>query len=70
MTREQLIQQLEEKNMKEILELIEDAEAGHLEELELAPSLGLLRDTKLNDAVLNHLSQQGVNIIYVNEDDE
>ncbi|MCR6096460.1 hypothetical protein HXA31_06355 [Salipaludibacillus agaradhaerens] len=70
MTRDELTAVLEKKGMTEIIELIEDAENGHLEELELAPSLGLLRDDELNKAVLAYLEEQGVTIIYVNEDDE
>ena len=68
MTRDELLLELEKKNMTEIIELVEDAEAGELQELELAPSLGLLRETSLNEAVLNYLTSQGVEIIYVDED--
>lgn len=68
MTRDELLLELENKNMTEIIELVEDAEAGELQELELAPSLGLLRETSLNEAVLNYLTSQGVEIIYVDED--
>ncbi|MDZ5782263.1 hypothetical protein [Marinococcus luteus] len=69
MTKAEVRQQLEERNMEEVLELIEDAENGDLKELELAASLGLLRDEKLNDAVLKVLQDEGVTIIYV-EDEE
>ena len=69
MTKAEVRQQLEERNMEEVLELIEDAENGDLKELELAASLGLLRDEKLNDAVLKVLQDEGVKIIYV-EDEE
>jgi hypothetical protein len=70
MTRDELTDALEKQGMTEIMELIEDAENGQLEELELAPSLGLLRDDELNKAVLAYLEGQGVTIIYVNEEDE
>ncbi|WP_147802131.1 hypothetical protein [Alkalicoccus halolimnae] len=70
MTRDELMNILNEKNMEEVIELIEDAEKGRLEELELAPSLGLLRDENLNEAVLNYLKEKGVEIIYVKEDEE
>jgi hypothetical protein len=70
MTRDELMVILNEKNMEEVIELIEDAESGRLEELELAPSLGLLRDENLNEAVLNYLKEKGVEIIYVKEDEE
>lgn len=69
MTKAEVRQQLEERNMEEVLELIEDAESGDLKELELAASLGLLRDETLNDAVLKVLQDEGVTIIYV-EDEE
>ncbi|WP_416149766.1 hypothetical protein ACM26V_01855 [Salipaludibacillus sp. HK11] len=69
MDREKMMEILSENNMIEILELIDDAERGHLHELELAPSLGLLRDEDLNKAVLDYLTKQGVEIIYVNEDE-
>jgi hypothetical protein len=69
MDREKMIEKLTDNNMIEILELIEDAERGHLHELELAPSLGLLRDEELNKAVLDYLSQHGVEIIYVDEEE-
>ncbi|MCR6110712.1 hypothetical protein HXA35_10250 [Bacillus sp. A301a_S52] len=70
MTRDELTDALEKQGMTEIMELIEDAENGQLEELELAPSLGLLRDDELNKAVLAYLEGQGVTIIYVDEEDE
>ncbi|SDW15955.1 hypothetical protein SAMN05421781_0653 [Marinococcus luteus] len=69
MTKAEVRQQLEKRNMEEVLELIEDAENGDLKELELAASLGLLRDETLNDAVLKVLQDEGVTIIYV-EDEE
>ncbi|GEK57852.1 hypothetical protein CHL76_05585 [Marinococcus halophilus] len=69
MTKAEVRQQLEERNMEEVLELIEDAENGDLKELELAASLGLLRDETLNNAVLKVLQDEGVTIIYV-EDEE
>ncbi|RKL67532.1 hypothetical protein CR203_09285 [Salipaludibacillus neizhouensis] len=70
MTRDELVAELENKKLTEVIDLIEEAEAGYLTELELAPSLGLLRDDTLNEAVLNYLSSQGVEIIYVTEDEE
>lgn len=69
MSRDKLINDLEERKMTEIIELIEDAEKGQLEQLELAPSLGLLRDEELNEQVINYLKAEGVEIIYVNEED-
>lgn len=69
MTKQDVLTILEEKKLSHIIELIEDAEKGKLDELELAKSLGLLRDESLNEAVLNVLQELGVEIIYV-EDDE
>jgi hypothetical protein len=70
LNRADLMSRLEDRNMEEVIELIEDAENGKLEELELAPSLGLLREEDLNREVLQYLEEQGVTIIYVNEEDE
>lgn len=56
---------LREREMNEVLELIEDAEKGELEELELVKSLGLLRDEALNSAVIKHLEENGVRIIFI-----
>ncbi|MBU9711332.1 hypothetical protein [Evansella tamaricis] len=67
MNRDELVQQLEANHMSEIIELIEDAEKGDLEELEIAKALGLLRDETLNAEVLNYLESQGVKIIYLEE---
>lgn len=61
---------LEKKRMTEIIELIEDAEQGDLEELELARSLGLLMDQELNREVISLLESLGVTIIYLSGDEE
>ncbi|WP_411501820.1 hypothetical protein [Brevibacillus centrosporus] len=71
MTAEELMAVLEKKKMTDIIELIEDAQTGDLEELELVESLGLLMDQELNREVLQLLESLGVTIIYVSgEDDE
>ena len=70
MTREELMAVLEKKRMTEIIELIEDAEKGELEELELVESLGLLMDQELNREVIQLLESLGVSIIYVSGDEE
>lgn len=70
MTKEEILCTLQERGMTEVIELIEDAEAGDLEELELVESLGLLRDEQLNDAVLGLLRELGVEIIYVSDDED
>ena len=69
MNKEEIIQELNDKGMNDILLLIEDAENGELEELELARSLGLLRDEKLNTAVIKLLEKNGVTIIYLDDDE-
>lgn len=70
MERQQIVTKLEEQGLEDIIELIEDAESGHLEELELVESIGLLYDEELNRAVVSLLKELGVNIIYVTDDDE
>lgn len=61
---------LEKKRLTEIIELIEDAEQGDLEELELVESLGLLMDQELNREVISLLESLGVTIIYLSGDEE
>ena len=70
MTKEEILRYLEEHQLDYVIELIEDAEAGELEELEIVESIGLLYDRDLNDAVLNLLRELGVKIIYVTDDEE
>lgn len=71
MTTEELMAVLEKKQLTDIIELIDDAKAGELEELELVESLGLLMDPELNREVLQLLESLGVSIVYVSgEDDE
>ncbi|USG67643.1 hypothetical protein NDK47_10345 [Brevibacillus ruminantium] len=69
MTKKEIMAVLEEKQLTDIIELIEDAEAGELEELELVESLGLLMDETLNREVIQLLESLGVTIIYVKEED-
>lgn len=69
MNKEEIIQELEKREMEDILELIEDAEKGFLEELEIVPSVGLLYDRELNEAIISLLKEQGVEIIYVTEEE-
>jgi hypothetical protein len=69
MTRNEIMDILKEQDMTEIIELVEDAESGDLEELELAESLGLLLDENLNREVLQLLESLGVTIIYVKDDE-
>jgi len=68
--KEQILSLLKERGLNDIIELIEDAEAGYLEELELVQSIGLLFDDELNEKVLQLLTNLGVKIIYVEDDDD
>jgi len=70
MTKEEIVKQLEEKNLTDIIELIEDAEKGYLEELELVEQIGLVHDAQLNKEVIQLLEGLGVKMIYVTYDDE
>jgi ABC-type uncharacterized transport system ATPase component len=70
MTKEEILSVLEQKRMTEVIELIQDAEAGELEELELVENLGLLMDEELNREVLTLLQSLGVTITYVRGDEE
>ncbi|MEW9667750.1 hypothetical protein [Ammoniphilus sp. 3BR4] len=70
MTKEEILQALQQKGLEEITELIEDAEKGDLEELELVESIGLVHDPLLNEAVLQLLQDLGVELIFVTDDDE
>ncbi|WP_368504444.1 hypothetical protein AB3N04_01775 [Alkalihalophilus sp. As8PL] len=69
MDKQSILNELEARKMEDIIELIEDAEKGHLEELELVKSVGLLYDKELNDAIISLLQDQGVEIIYVSEEE-
>jgi hypothetical protein len=69
MTRDELLALLQEKRMTEVIELIEDAEAGELEELELVEGIGLLYDEELNREVLALLENLGVTVIYLKGED-
>ncbi|WP_405054377.1 hypothetical protein [Tepidibacillus marianensis] len=70
MTKEEIVKQLEEKNLTDIIELIRDAEKGYLEELELVEQIGLLHDAQLNQEVIHLLESLGVKMIYVTYEDE
>ncbi|AYK04962.1 hypothetical protein [Brevibacillus laterosporus] len=70
MTQQEIVDALKERRMTEILELIEDAKSGNLEELELVESLGLLVDETLNKEVIRLLEELGVTIIYLSGDEE
>ncbi|WP_126426097.1 hypothetical protein [Brevibacillus marinus] len=69
MEKQQIIDILRERELTDVIELIEDAESGDLEELELLEHLGLLADEELNREVLKLLADLGVTITYVSVDD-
>lgn len=70
MTKAEIVKTLNEQGLTDIIELIEDAETGDLEELELVESVGLLYDEILNKEVVGLLQELGVKIIYVTDDEE
>lgn len=69
-TIDDLVEKLESEGKEDILKLIEDAKNGELEEIELVESIGLLVDLEENKRLLNWFEQQGVNLIYVTDDEE
>jgi len=69
MNKTKIVEILAEKKLTDIIELIEDAEKGHLEELELVESIGLLYDENLNKEVIEFLQELGVKIIYVRDEE-
>lgn len=69
MLKEDVVQKLEERGLEDVIELIEDAENGHLEELELVKSIGLVYDEELNNVVIELLQSNGVKIIYVTDEE-
>ncbi|MED3646029.1 hypothetical protein P4475_04255 [Halalkalibacterium halodurans] len=70
MDKEHILDRLQKEGLDDVIELLEDAENGELEELELVESLGLLRDEHLNKEVLSLLQSLGVELIYVKDEDE
>jgi hypothetical protein len=70
MTKEEVLEELKKYKMDDIIELVEDAEAGHLEELELVESIGLLYDRALNNALIQVFKDLGVEIVYVSDEGE
>jgi dethiobiotin synthetase len=69
-TIDDLVEKLKKEGKEDILELIEDAKNGELEEIELVESIGLLVDLEDNKRLLNWFEQQGVKLIYVTDDEE
>ncbi|MCM3713528.1 hypothetical protein [Halalkalibacter oceani] len=70
MTKEEVIETLKSRQMEEMLELVEDAESGDLQELELVESIGLVYDRQLNEALIRVLEELGVTMIYVKDEEE
>ncbi|WP_100372763.1 hypothetical protein [Bacillus sp. FJAT-45037] len=69
MDKSTIMSELKTRQMEDIIELIEDAERGHLEELELVKSVGLLYDKALNEAIISLLEDNGVKIIYLSDEE-
>ena len=67
---QELLTEFENKEMKDLIEMMEDAKTGHLKEVELVESIGLLYDQSLNQKLLTWLKEQGVELIYVTDDAE
>lgn len=65
-----LVERLREQGLEDILEMVEDAEKGKLEEIELVKSIGLLYDQDDNKRLLEWFEEQGVTLVYVTEDEE
>ncbi|WP_100407269.1 hypothetical protein [Bacillus solitudinis] len=70
MTKQDILDELKKRDMKDILEIVKDAEKGYLEELELVESIGLVYDKELNDDILSLLKEFGVKIEYVKDEEE
>ena len=70
MNKEEIKSLLKGKRLDDILELVEDAESGDLEELELVESIGLVHDGDLNKEVIALLKRLGVSILYVTDEED
>ncbi|GAE25010.1 hypothetical protein JCM9140_979 [Halalkalibacter wakoensis JCM 9140] len=70
MTKEEVLKELQKHGMDDMIELIEDAEKGYLEQLELVESIGLVYDKDLNTSLIEVLKQLGVEIIFVTDEEE
>ncbi|AIC94550.1 MULTISPECIES: hypothetical protein [Shouchella] len=65
-----LREKLEREGKEDIVEIIDDAAKGHLEEVEIVPSIGLLYDQEENKQLLTWLEEQGVTITEVTDEEE
>ncbi|WZY01466.1 hypothetical protein NSQ26_05345 [Bacillus sp. FSL W7-1360] len=65
-----IIEKLRDVNAEELLDLIEDAKTGKVEEVEIVPSIGLLVNLNDNKRLLAWLEAQGVQLIYVTDEDD
>ncbi|GAE29080.1 hypothetical protein [Halalkalibacter hemicellulosilyticus] len=69
MKKQDILNELKNRKLDDIVELIEDAESGDLEELEVVQSVGLLYDQTLNQEVIHLLKELGVTIIYIKDEE-
>ncbi|TSB46970.1 hypothetical protein [Alkalicoccobacillus porphyridii] len=67
---QELLNEFEAKELTDLLEMMEDAKVGDLKEVELVESIGLLYDQELNQKLLKWLEEQGVELVYVTDDEE
>jgi N-dimethylarginine dimethylaminohydrolase len=67
---QELLAEFESKGLTDLIEMMEDAKSGHLKEVELVESIGLLYDQALNQKLLIWLKEHGVELIYVTDDEE
>lgn len=70
MTKDEIIEKLTDKGLRDILDIIRDAEKGYLEELELVEQIGLVHDSKLNEEVINLLKSYDVKITYIVDEED
>ncbi|MGD9678568.1 MAG: hypothetical protein AB7V16_09530 [Vulcanibacillus sp.] len=69
MNKEEIIEKLMEKQLDDVVKMINDADKGFLGDLELVEQIGLINDDILNKEVINLLRSYNVNIIYVTDDE-
>ncbi|WP_099300810.1 hypothetical protein [Bacillus sp. Marseille-P3800] len=64
-----LREKLEKEGKEDLVEMIDDAASGHLEEVEIVPSIGLLYDQEENKQLLTWLEEKGVTITQITDEE-
>ncbi|MFB4211413.1 hypothetical protein ACE1TH_05780 [Shouchella sp. JSM 1781072] len=64
-----LREKLEKEGKEDLVEMIDDAASGHLEEVEIVPSIGLLYDQEENKQLLTWLEEKGVTITHITDEE-